>query len=43
MGIRFTGHRGGLPYRRRGLLTPPRASRIFPLFTAPQGKEKTPI
>jgi hypothetical protein len=42
MGIRFAGHRGGQPYRR-GLLTPQRASRIFPLFPAPQGKEKTPI
>lgn len=42
MGIRFAGHRGGQPYRR-GSLTPQRASRISPLFPAPQGKEKTPI
>jgi len=43
MGIRFTGHRRGLPYRQPGFLTPPRAARFDPVFIPPQGKEKTPI
>jgi len=43
MGIYFTGHRGGLPSRLQGFLTPPGAARFEPVSLAQQGKEKTPI